>query len=409
MYDTIKNFVLFVIILACVPVQWIVRLLPRADDVWIFGSWFGQRFADNPKYLYLYLLKEQPDIRAVWLSSRASVVAQVRRHGGKANLSYSPTGIYYQLRAGVAVISVSLADVGLAFTAGAKIVQLWHGTPLKRIGQDDERFSGGVRGILGPIWRLRNYMLLREWRGYHLLPVPSGEAQQLFSQAFAIPKERVPILGYPRNDLFFKGGLEDARVEVGMSIGRDIEDRAKIIAYLPTHRKEGRGQLAPFPFDDYDERVLEEFLCARNALLVYKAHFYHFQPSSAGTALGDRRIVSPHGDLDTQSLLMAADILVTDLSSCYFDYLLRGRPIAFIASEIDEYVNSERRLYYQYEEVTPGKHVRSMRELVSALDDYLSDPQLDATARCAIRDRFNSYLDGRNSNRVYQYIRTSMK
>ena len=37
--------------LLLLPVYWLSFLFPRNKKIWLFGSTFGRRFADNPRYL----------------------------------------------------------------------------------------------------------------------------------------------------------------------------------------------------------------------------------------------------------------------------------------------------------------------------------------------------------------------
>ena len=45
------------------PLWWLQLFSPRRRDVWIFGAWYGRRFSDNSKYLYMYVDENCPDIR----------------------------------------------------------------------------------------------------------------------------------------------------------------------------------------------------------------------------------------------------------------------------------------------------------------------------------------------------------
>lgn len=403
----IRKIVKYLLQILTLPLQRVVRRLPRSERIWLFGAWFGHRFSDNPKYLFLYTLEHGTHVKPVWVSRNPAVVAEVRKAGGAAFWMYSLRGIYYQLRAGVAIVSVSLDDVGPVLTAGARVVQLWHGTPLKRIGKDDDRFEGRESGLKRVVWRLRNLLLQREWATYALFPAASEESREKFSRAFRIPVGRVPILGYPRNDVFFAGRDAELREELGEVLGRSLPPRSPIIAYLPTHRKEGRAALAPFPFGDFDGAALERFLGEHDAILIYKAHYYHRQAAS-DHVVEDSRIVVPRGDVDTQVVLACTDILVTDLSSCYFDFLLRERPIVFLSAGLAEYMAEERNLYYRYEDVTPGRHVESFSDFLEALRDYLRDPQIDRERRREVNWRFNSHLHGGASERVYRHITSNL-
>ena len=44
--------------LLLLPVYSLSFLVPGNKNIWVFGSTFGRRFADNPRYMYLYVKKK---------------------------------------------------------------------------------------------------------------------------------------------------------------------------------------------------------------------------------------------------------------------------------------------------------------------------------------------------------------
>src|SRR5881628_2324481 len=77
-------------------------VVPRSRRIWAFGSWYGQRFADNPKYFFLHCASvERQSVHAVWLSASPAVVKRIRDLGFTAYHRMSPRGLWYALRAGV--------------------------------------------------------------------------------------------------------------------------------------------------------------------------------------------------------------------------------------------------------------------------------------------------------------------
>ncbi|MGD9488985.1 MAG: CDP-glycerol glycerophosphotransferase family protein [Calditrichaceae bacterium] len=62
---------------------WFGFFVPRNKNLWIFGAWFGERYSDNSRYVFEYINKNEPSIKAVWLSRKKEVFDEVR------NLSYS--------------------------------------------------------------------------------------------------------------------------------------------------------------------------------------------------------------------------------------------------------------------------------------------------------------------------------
>jgi len=54
---------------------WLISDLgPKDKNLWVFGSWFGNKFADNSKYLYLYVKRHHLEIRAIWLTCNLELV-----------------------------------------------------------------------------------------------------------------------------------------------------------------------------------------------------------------------------------------------------------------------------------------------------------------------------------------------
>ena len=47
-------------------------------------------------------------------------------------------------------------------------------------------------------------------------------------------------------------------------------------------------------------------------------------------------------------LMKVTDILITDYSSIYFDYLLFDKPILFMPFDFEDYIENNARFYYNY-------------------------------------------------------------
>src|SRR5579885_808128 len=116
--------------------SYLTFLVPRRRTLWVFGSWFGRQFSDNSKYLFLYVSRSMPEVDAVWLSRDKRIVKEIRALGFRAHTLWSPAGVRASLRAGTTFISQSLDDVNAYLVGRSNLVQLWHGTPLKKIGLD---------------------------------------------------------------------------------------------------------------------------------------------------------------------------------------------------------------------------------------------------------------------------------
>ena len=67
--------------------------------------------------------------------------------------------------------------------------------------------------------------------------------------------------------------------------------------------------------------------------------------------------------MDIQEILMDTDILISDYSSTYIDYLLLDRPLIFYNFDYEDYLQNDREMYYDYDEVTPGYKAATFDEV----------------------------------------------
>jgi CDP-glycerol glycerophosphotransferase len=101
-------------------------------------------------------------------------------------------------------------------------------------------------------------------------------------------------------------------------------------------------------------------------------------------------------DLDeTSTLLLAADVLVTDFSSVAFDYAFLGRPMIFYVPDYDFYTRVEPRTYVDLAEVAPGPLVTDTAELVAAIRRTDEDKVTYSQAYKKFFDRYCAADNGR--------------
>ena len=114
-------------------------------------------------------------------------------------------------------------------------------------------------------------------------------------------------------------------------------------------------------------------------------------------------------EVDAHVLLHEVDVLITDYSSIYFDYLLTDRPIIFYAYDLTQYVGTSRTLYEPYENVTPGVLARDSQELAAALasvlQDYAAACQRHSEERRMLRARLHVANSGSTfTHQIYDRI-----
>ena len=181
------------------PIWIMERIIPRNDKIWIFGAWFGEKYADNSKYLYEYVVQNEKEIKAVWITKSKEIYAQLKAKNFTVYKASSFLGIFFTLIAGYAFLTNGQTDVNCFFINGCKQVWLWHGMPLKKILKCDDayvkinRYKKLVQEFLNPYHKLNPYVTITS----------SDFFTPYLAESFGIDKARILNTGLPRCDAFF--------------------------------------------------------------------------------------------------------------------------------------------------------------------------------------------------------------
>ena len=326
------------------PLMFLVYLIsgviPRDRLLWVFGS-YGGRFADNSKSLFLHCSSDRSNpIHCVWISRNSSTVKTLNHMGLPAYHAYSLQGLWYTLRAGVWVFDAYVSDINFWTSRGASKVNLWHGLPLKKVERDiDDPNSRYYQIHHGSFFQKLSLRLFYPWLSetYDMVISTSEYVSRVFASAFGITYQRVPVTGFPRNDVLFKD-TEDALLGSNAYYHRitTVSQAGKrVIAYMPTFRDNAEsGCDLPFNWEE-----LDEFLQVRSACLFLKLHT---NDCSALPGEHYRNVFVVPSETDFYPILRLVDVLITDYSSIYFDYLFIDRPVVIYTYDLEEYKNRNR-------------------------------------------------------------------
>jgi CDP-glycerol glycerophosphotransferase (TagB/SpsB family) len=367
-----------------------VRRIHRDPSLCVFGATMN-RFGDNSAYLYVHLAQQSDLLRCVWITGSRALAEHLRAVGFDAEKRWSRRGIVLCVRAGSYVVSSYVSDVNRWLGAGATLVNLWHGVPLKKIERDID--SGPLRLVYEDRQPMKA-AFSDQMRPPDLLLSPSAfVAERCFTSAFAIPLERCLPYGYPRTDHFFSPPLEPPHELLVSDVQRwhHLRRQERVVGYFPTWRDE-RTETAP---GGLDLEQLGSALDAIGAHLVFKPHPHITAPPPVPGIT----VLSAEDDAD--AYLPLCDVLVTDYSSLAFDFMLLQRPIVYFVPDIDEYA-SNRGFYFPPEEMMPGPLIRDPRDLAGAIEAALvSEPDLRLAE---VRELVWGDYAGRASERVSEIL-----
>ena len=212
---------------------------------------------------------------------------------------------------------------------GQHLLQTWHGTPIKKLLHDAPR---------AVTLRYRRLMD-RQVPQWDLLLAQSPQAGRRLQQALGY-RGPVRVGEYPRNVRLLGGAEVRRRVRHELGIGQG----QPVVLYAPTWRESLRPPTGaagcsaaggPGPAGEPDGPCLAELL---DAVVLMRSHHMN----RVGCVPG---MIDVSGYPSVEELMLAADILVSDYSSIFFDFALTGKPAVVYAPDLASYRDVERGLY----------------------------------------------------------------
>lgn len=278
-------------------------------------------------------------------------------------------------------------------------INTWHSPLFKSIGVMEN-----------PSYKMKKQT---SWSSVNIILSYSKLYSSLMNACILSNPYKYRITGAPRNDYLFNS---DGRVNLNRIIGNKLNNR-KVILFLPTFRlgyskEQGSKNLNNiFGFDSFNGVQFNDFLRKNNILFVYKLHpneesYYKKYVDTMDSDVSFRLsndLLSNH-KFDLYEIINSADILITDYSGIYIDYLLLDRPIIFTPVDLDDYASSRDFLYGPYNEWTPGPKVVRQNNLEDEVLKLLGDSTYYKSHRSSIKKMMHQYFDNKSCGRVSDVI-----
>lgn len=370
---------------------------PKDHRIAIFSSLYGKGYGDNSRFLFEKLRQIYgKEMLFFWLSSDKSLVDHLNdKYATKcAVYLYSVEGFKLLLKSKF-VFSSYLGDYipGIRFSKKTIVFHLHHGIPLKNIlGEDKHLNAADSRKIKKYINKNIAYWVCSSKIEKTSIQMCSG-----------LSPDKVLITGSPRNDYFI-----DQINNPTSDLGNLFPFLKKtIVLYAPTWRPNEVVKFFPFP--DVDIEKLITILEKTDAYLLIRGHLaddiLQWNGKMNYDGVKGNRIILANRELfpDVQELLPFVDIIISDYSGIWVDYLLSNKPIIFIPYDIKKY-EEDPGLLFDYNAITPGPKVYNFTEFLLELEEYLINPSKDAERRVLIKNLFHKYDDGLAYERIFRLI-----
>lgn len=302
----------------------------------VFSQFQGGGFGCNQKYVALELLRRRRDLDLVWLLRNPGEggfpegIRTVAWNGPDAMRELATAKVWCSNHN----LGHFVKNRGLVKKPGQFYCQTWHGSlGIKRCLETLGPKEAAMLDVFLSDCRWESD-LVRGWFG---------------------PGPRILLSGHPRNDVVVASRSRPGPAAPG---------GAKTLLYVPTFRDDG---------------ALDGYLTDFAPLLAALAKRWpgewrvqarlHPNMRKKGVKLdfsGDVEDVTSHPDI--QELLAGADVVVSDYSSCIFDFAFSGRPAFVYAPDRAKY-ETERGFYYPLS-ATPFPVAEDLPSLCSAVEGF---------------------------------------
>ena len=176
----------------------------------------------------------------------------------------------------------------------------------------------------------------------------------------------------------------------------------KVYLYMPTWRGNLNDDFIHEANFDFEK--LNDILVKQNRLFILKLHpavrilQNVNEKEYSNICFLDKR-------LDIYPLLPFVDILITDYSSIYYDFLLLNKGVLLYPFDKQRFIENSNDLAFDYDEYTPGKRVYSMTDFLSVIasDDIL---EIDGKDKMRILYAFWGKADKNRLDLLYDKIKT---
>lgn len=407
--STIKKIAINSIVITFYPFLYLLSLCVRMrEDYVVFINPKGGIFLDNCKYQYLKLSNIK---KCFWLVDDKKYCRILKSEGINVIYYFSSEGFITFLRCSIIVMSdVRGWEFGKRlFIKGKSVIQLWHGIGFKKIGKlKAENYRIPENNLF-----IRYMIDLLSFFSQKLIPqgIPSVFAvtsefyrDEVFYPAYPeIPFDHFIITGYPRNDVLNKK-IEGEDIWTDKKILNNIASIKskfdKIILYAPTFRDKGNN---PLTDGAIDFKEINKNAKQMNHIWIMKFHGMPVVESNYEIDGEFSNILFYEIDKDVYPLLRDVDLLITDYSSIYMDFLLLDRPIIFYPYDLERYEKKDRGFSHPYDTMTPGKKVFCLADLLEFISkEAWNDDFKDERRR--VRNFAFKYQDFESADRLLKYF-----
>lgn len=301
--------------------------LPIDSNTILYESFFGAGLTDNPYALFRYILKVDTDKKykhIIVVNDETTI--HVRRFKEYENVFFikynSPEYKRWLAIAEYLIFNTSTAHYFSA-RKEQKVLQTWHGVPLKALGRDMKQTRGANRNVI------------RSFAQATVISNPNTYTEEKVVDTLDFKNlqlARRVITSYPRQERIINAKNENFREEILAKVIK-LDPTKKIVLYAPTWRGEN-GNYKDVANDYLRQIQLFKQYLPNDYQILLKPHLN----ATKFIKNANVEIVPPY--LEVNEVLSVTDVLISDYSSIIFDFYFTGRPTINWMYDKDDYAKN---------------------------------------------------------------------
>ena len=355
----------------------------------------GNSITDSPYAIFKYLLNNKPysNYVHIWsvqdFETLAPVIIKYKNFNNVKFVKRNSRKYLKYLSSSEYLINNSTFQTFFQPNKGQKYINTWHGTPLKKMGFD----------IPGSPTQSQN--VVRNFLCTDYLISPNLKTTKMFTDSYRLKglySGKIIEAGYPRIDLTLNTDCKTVVNEL-QETGLKINIAKKNILYAPTWKgtdiataKNDVTQIIT------DMNILEEKLEYRYNILI-KVHPFLYNQAKIVPELREKLVPD---FFDTNEALAAIDVLITDYSSIFFDFLVTEKPIIFYTWDLESY-EKMRGMDFKIEDL-PGPSVGNVNDLSKVILNLDEVEREYKSNYDKFKQEFTKYEDGNVTAKIVQAL-----
>lgn len=356
------------------------------ENVILYESHHGGGMNCNPYAIFKELLNnpKYSQLTHIWVVNDSSKVKpQYKTAKNVTIIKHNSKEYFYYLARAKYLISNTTFPQFFIRKPQQVYLNTWHGTPLKTLGKE-------IKGGMGHHVNWQRNLL----QATHIIQPNKFTADYVtkVNDIEGFCKAKILESGYPRQDLTLNSSVSSIKKQL------NIDSDKKVVLWAPTWRG-SIGRIKTSDVDRFinDYKYMQESL-GDNYIILLRVHHLLTEPMEQ-TGLGNFLVDET---IDTNELLAAVDILVTDYSSIAIDFLATGRPLVLYCYDLERYEKSRGLIINPLQ--LPAPLCKTVKQAIEAIQKAEIDAPLYEGSYRKSQNLF-TYLDnGAATQRVIDFV-----